>query len=102
MSNIFQKAVDNIFQCSDFLEKCTIDGQVYDCIASVLTGENAYTVAGLAEEAAFTLILKLPLPKPIRNDGKVTFRGKQYRVASQEVDSAPASVKIHLRDTSQQ
>lgn len=98
--NIFQKAVNDIFNFKDFLETVTIQGEVYDCIASAVSSDNNYTMAGLVDEAAFTLDIKLPLHKPIRSEDKVTFRGKEYRVGAVIVDSAPASVRIHLRDLS--
>lgn len=75
-------------------------GLKYNCIASKLTSDNSYTSAGLVDEASFTLNLQLPLHKPIKSEDKVTFRGKEYRVGLVEVDSAPAAVRIHLRDLS--
>lgn len=100
MSNIFQKAVADIFNCKDFLEPVMIDGQMYQCIASALSNENIYSNAGLIDEVDFSLSIQLPLPRQIKPEGKVTFRGKEYRVSRTEIDSAPASVRIHLRDLS--
>lgn len=99
--NIFQRAVSDIFSFKDFLEKVTIDGEVYDCIASALSADDAFTSAGLSDIVSFTLDIQLPLHKPIKPDDKVYFRGKQYKVALVVVDSAPASVRIHLRSTSE-
>ena len=98
--NAFQKAVNNIFKCKDFLETCIIDGETYNCIASKVNSDNAYTSAGLVDETDFTLNIELPLHKPIKSEDKVMFRGKQYRVGLVEVDCAPAAVRIHLRDLS--
>ena len=99
--NIFQRAVSDIFSFKDLLEKVTIDGEVYDCIASALSADDAFTSAGLADIVSFTLDIQLPLHRPIKPDDKVEFRGKHYRGALVVVDSAPASVRIHLRSTSE-
>lgn len=85
--NAFQRAVNDIFNCEDFLESCIIDGVKYYCICSKMSDQNEYTDAGLVFDVDFTLDLKLPLPKPVKNDAKVQFRGKQYRVSRVEVDS---------------
>lgn len=98
--NAFQRAVGDIFMNVDFLETCFIEGVKYDCIASQVSSDNSYTSAGLVDEANFTLNLKLPLHKPIKPEDKVRFRGKDWRVGFVEVDSAPAAVRIHLRDLS--
>lgn len=98
--NAFQSAVADIFKCADFLETCFIEGVKYDCIASQVSSDNSYTSAGLVDEANFTLNLKLPLHKPIKPEDKVRFRGKDWRVGLVEVDSAPAAVRVHLRDLS--
>lgn len=100
MNNVFQKAVADIFNCKDFLEPVVIDGQMYHCIASAVNNENVYSNAGLIDEVDFSLSIQLPLPRQIKPDGKVSFRGVEYRVSRTEIDSAPASIRIYLRDLS--
>lgn len=92
----FNKLIDDLFKVKDFLEKCTINGEVLDCICSSLSDEVMYVNTGAENPASFTLDLKLPVNRMPKINDEVVFRCKKYKVSSVDVDSANASIKLHL------
>ena len=98
--SIFNKAIDDIFNCKDFLENCTIGQTVYDCICSAIEDGVVYGDIGSVDDVDFTLSIKLPLERiPSRGD-KVMFRNKNYKISNVTYDSANASIKLHLMSVS--
>ena len=99
--SIFDRAINDIFKCADFLESCVIGDTVYDCICSALEEGAIYSEAGLVEDENFTLDIKLPVVKIPKKGDAVIFRDEKYKVSLVTTDSANASIKVHLRSTSQ-
>lgn len=99
--SIFDRAINDIFKSTDFLETCIIDGIQYECICSALEDGIVYSEAGLVNDVNFTLDIKLPLQKMPKKGAYVKFRCANYKVSFITTDSANASIKVHLISTSQ-
>lgn len=98
---IFTKAIDDIFACKDFLEQCTINQNVYDCICSSLEDSITFGDVGAIDDVNFTLSIKLSvLHKMPKQGDKVAFRCQKYKVSSVALDSANASITLHLQSLS--
>lgn len=98
---IFSKAIDDIWNAKDFIEKCTVNQDVYDCICSAIEDGVTYGDVGMIDDVAFTLSIKLSdlHRMPTRND-KVTFRNIRYKISNVTLDSANASISLHLQSMS--
>jgi hypothetical protein len=94
--SIFDNFMKQIFENTDFLEDCFIEGISYKVIVSALTGGVVFTDSGEENDVNFTLDMKLPLVRmPKRND-KVRFRNNWYKISMVETDSANTSIKLYL------
>ena len=97
MDNTFRDLVSQIFSNDAFTEWCYIQGRQTKCIQSSITNNVLYTEAGLSNDANFTLDLEIATLDRIPEEGdKVEYRGKFYKIASTETDSANASMKLYL------
>jgi hypothetical protein len=94
--NAFQKMMNDIFQCEDFLEDCLIENRHYKCITSPIVDNVSFSDSGLVDEENFTLDIKLPVSKMPKQNDKVKFRDKWYKIGFIETDSANTSIKIHI------
>ena len=90
------KPFGDIFESRDFIEVCTINGELCECVCSSISDEVAFIDTGAENPALFTLDLKLPLHAPIKINDKVKFRETMYKVSSIDTDSANTSIKLHL------
>ena len=102
MYDTFKDMVKDIFDNEDFTQYCYINGIKYKCLVSGFDNGFEYTVAGLVDTVNFTLDIQVaddPTLRPKQND-KVMFRDKVYKVASTDIDSALATIKIYLISTS--
>ena len=101
MNSTFKDMVHQIFQCEDFIEDVYINGFKQKCVQSTVTDNLIYTEAGLSNGVNFSLDLQLATLHRIPEEGdKVEYRGKFYKIASTETDSANASMKLFLISTS--
>lgn len=94
--NPFQKLIDDVFATPDFLEDCLIGGLWYKCIVSPVGDGIVYTDGGMESEENFTLDLKIPLKHVVKENDRIKFRDKWYKVLNTELDSANTSVKLHI------
>lgn len=102
MYDTFREMVKDIFDNEDFTQECYINGFKYKCLVSSMDNGFEYTVAGLVDTVNFTLDIQIadnPTYMPKQND-KIIFRDKVYKVASTDVDSALATIKIYMVSTS--
>ena len=101
MDNTFKDMVAEIFSDQAFTEDVYINGFRQTCIQSSVSNDIVYTEAGLVDGVNFTLDLQLAKVHRIPEEGdKVEYRGKVYKIASTETDSANASMKLFLISTS--
>lgn len=94
--NAFQKMVNDIFQCSDFLEDVFIESIHYKCIVSPIVDNVTFSEVGVESEENFTLDIKLPISKMPKKNYKVKFRDEWYKINFIEKDSANTSLKLHI------
>ena len=96
--NAFVRAVNDIFKCRDFIETCIINECAYECICTAQPNEEVFSEAGLVQDIAFSLRIKLPCRVALGD--KIIFREKTYKAIRVLIDSANASVTIDLQDLS--
>ena len=96
MQNPFQKMMEDIFQCSEFLEDVFIESIHYKCIVSPITDNISFSEVGVESEENFTLDIKLPISKMPKKNEKVKFRDNWYKISFIETDSANTSLKLHI------
>ena len=96
MQNPFQKMVNDIFNCQDFLEDVFIESIHYKCIVSPIIDNVSFGEAGLVDEEDFTIDIKLPISKIPKKNDKVKFRDENYKINFIERDSANTSLKLHI------
>lgn len=94
--NAFQKMMEDIYKCDDFLEDCLIGNTPYKCITSPIVDNVSFSEVGAVDEENFTLDIKLPVRKNPKQNDKVKFRDKWYKIGFIETDSANTSIKIHI------
>ena len=96
MQNPFQKMIEDIFNCEDFLEDCFIEDRHHKCIVSPITDNISFSEVGVESEENFTLDIKLPVSKMPKKNDKVKFRDEWYKINFIEKDSANTSLKLHI------
>ena len=96
MQNPFQKMMEDIFNCEDFLEDCFIEGLHYKCITSSIVDNVTFSEVGVESEENFTLDIKLPISKMPKKNEKVKFRDNWYKISFIETDSSNTSLKLHI------
>ena len=96
MQNPFQKMIEDIFNCEDFLEDCFIESIHYKCIVSPIVDNVTFSEVGVESEENFTLDIKLPVSKMPKKNDKVKFRDENYKINFIEKDSANTSLKLHI------
>ena len=96
MQNPFQKMMEDIFNCEDFLEDCFIEDHHYKCIVSPITDNISFADTGLVDEENFTLDILLPVSRMPKKNSKVKFRDEWYKINFIEKDSSNTSIKIHI------
>ena len=97
MDSTFKDMVAEIFSDQAFTQDCYINGFRETCIQSSITNDIVYTEAGMVDGVNFTLDLQIAKLHRIPQQGdKVQYRGKFYKIASTETDSANASMKLFL------
>lgn len=94
--NSFEKLLIDVFSNTDFLEKCYINGEVYDCIVTNIENGVTFSETGYVDEENFTLDIKLPLKSSIKVNDQVKFKDKLYKISNIVNDSAFKSIKIYL------
>lgn len=101
MDDTFKDLVKQIFNEDAFTEKVYINGFETKCIQSSISNNIIYTEAGMSDGVNFTLDVQLDTLDRVPAEGdKVEYRDKVYKIASTEVDSANASMKLYLISTS--
>lgn len=99
MYNAFRKMVNDIFNNENFIQWCYINGIKYKCLVSSVEDGMLFTEAGREDLANFTLEVQITeqnlnnLPK--END-RLTFRRKEYKVAHTDIDSALSTIKLYI------
>ena len=97
MYDCFKDMMKEIFSNSEFTETCYINGFETTCICSPVGNNILYTDSGLVDGVNFCLDLQVATLHQLPQEGdKVIFRQKTYKIASTEMDSAAASMKIYL------
>ena len=97
MDDTFKNLVKEIFEEQAFTEDVYINGFKTKCIQSAISNNIIYTEAGMSDGVNFTLDVELDVLDRIPAEGdKVLYRDKTYKIASTEVDSANASMKLYL------
>lgn len=97
MDSTFKDMVAEIFSNQAFTEDVYINGFSEKCIQSSIADNIMYTEAGMVDGVNFTLDLQVDSIHRMPEEGdKVEYRGKFYKVASTETDSANASIKLYL------
>lgn len=96
MQNPFQKMMEDIFNCEDFLEDVFIESIHYKCIVSPITDNISFSDTGLVDEENFTLDIKLPISHKLKKNDRVKFRDENYKINFIETDSSNTSIKIHI------
>ena len=96
MQNPFQKMIEDIFNCEDFLEDVFIESIHYKCIVSPIVDNVTFSEVGVESEENFTLDIKLPISKMPKKNDKVKFRDENYKINFIERDSANTSLKLHI------
>lgn len=101
MYQTFKDMMQEIFSNNQFTEICYINGFETTCICSPIGNDVLFTEAGMIDGVNFSLDLQIATLHQIPQEGdKVIFRGKTYKIASTQLDSACASMKIYLISTS--
>lgn len=96
MQNPFQKMMEDIFNCEDFLEDVFIDSIHYKCIVSPIVDNISFSEVGVESEENFTLDILLPVSRMPKKNSKVKFRDEWYKINFIEKDSANTSLKLHI------
>ena len=96
MQNPFQKMIEDIFNCEDFLEDCFIESIHYKCIVSPIVDNVTFSEVGVESEENFTLDIKLPISHKLKKNDRVKFRDENYKINFIETDSSNTSIKIHI------
>ena len=96
MQNPFQKMMEDIFNCEEFLEDVFIDSTLYKCITSPIVDNVTFSEVGGESEENFTLDIKLPVSRIPKKNSKVKFRDEWYKINFIEKDSANTSLKLHI------
>lgn len=97
MDNTFKDMVHQIFESQAFTQNCYINGIATKCIQSSISNNILYTEAGMTDDVNFTLDLQIASLDRIPVEGdKIEYRHKFYKIASTDVDSANASMKLYL------
>lgn len=94
--NPFQKMMNDIFNCEEFLEDCFIESIHYKCIVSPITDNVSFGDTGLVDEENFTIDILLPVSHMPKKNDKIRFRDENYKINFIETDSSNTSIKIHL------
>ena len=97
MDSTFRDAISQIFSEQAFTQDCYINGIKTKCIQSSISNNILYTEAGMTDDVGFTLDLQIATLDRIPAQGdKLEYRDKVYKIASTEIDSANASMKLYL------
>ena len=99
MYNAFRKMINDIFNNENFIQFCYINGIQYKCLVSSVEDGMLFTEAGRQNLENFTLEVQITeqninnLPK--END-KIIFRHKEYKVAHFDLDSTLSTIKLYI------
>lgn len=101
MYDTFKSMIDELYEIEDFIEYCYVEGFKYKCFVSSISDNLIYSDSGLQSGVNFTLELKVDdLDVTPKEGDKVIFRQKTYKIASTELDSIGACLKLYLISTS--
>lgn len=101
MLDTFKSMINELYQNQDFYEWVYIEGFKSKCFVSPITDNLIYSDSGLQSAVNFSLDLHIDELDRIPAQGdKVIFRQKTYKIASTEIDSVGACLKIYLISTS--
>ena len=102
MYETFKEMVKDIFDNEDFIQFCYINGFKYKCLVSAISNEFGFTEVGLVDYVNFTLDIQIAdITKDIpKENDKILFRKRTYKVSHVDIDSALATCKIYLISTS--
>lgn len=99
MYDSFRKAIADIFDNPDFTQFVYINGIKYTCLVSAVNNDLAFTEVGLQNLINFTIDVQITEQNknniPKQND-RITFRNKQYKVAHVDIDSALSTFKLYV------
>lgn len=99
--NTFKSMIADLYSNQDLIEYCFIEGFKTKCFVSSITDNLIYSDSGLQSGVNFTLDLHIDELDRMPNEGdKVIFRQKTYKIASTEIDSVGACLKLYLISTS--
>ena len=101
MYDPFKSMIDELFATEQLYQWVYIEGFKTKCFVSPITDNLIYSDSGLQSAVNFSLDLHIDELDRMPNEGdKVIFRDKTYKIASTEVDSVAACMKIYLISTS--
>lgn len=93
--NVFDKAISRIFKDKNLVDVCILNGTQYTVIKSKTIQDISYNI-GSVDEENFTLDLQLPIFPMVKQNDRITYRNKQYRISHFQVDSTETSVKLYI------
>lgn len=95
--DVFKQMISQLYNNPDFIEPCWVEGRQYKCICSSIGDGTLFTDAGMVDEVNFTLDLQLAtLDRVPKQNDKIVFREKTYKVSHIETDSANTTIKIYM------
>ena len=95
--NIFQSAIEDIFNTKEFTEYFTADNKTVVCIAYQTNVNSLYTQFGIDNGMSFYLTCKVKDYTP-KKGNIITFRNKQYKIDEYKADSFNLCFNIFLKD----
>lgn len=97
MYDVFKNMIQQLYNNPDFVEPCFVEGRQYKCICSSVGNGTMFTDAGMVSQQNFTLDLELAtLDRMPKENDKVFFREKAYKISHIETDSANTTIKMYL------
>ena len=101
MYDSFNSMIDELYDNQQLYQFCYVEGFKTKCFCSPIGDNLIYSDGGLQNGVNFSLDLHVSQLDRIPNEGdKVIFREKTYKIASTELDSVGACLKIYLISTS--
>ena len=101
MYDAFKSMINELYSNQQLYQWVYIEGFKTKCFVSSISDNLIYSDSGLQSGVNFTLDLHIDELERMPNEGdKVIFRQKTYKIASTELDSVGACLKLYLISTS--
>lgn len=93
--NVFKRAINHIYKDKNLTQQCLINGKCYTVIQSKISEDITYGV-GSVDEENFTLDVELPIFPMVKENDKVIFDDKLYKISHFQIDSSKTTVKLYI------